>query len=99
MTEGLLAYDLDLRPIPQLATAWSIGEDGLRYTLAPRRSGVHRLEFNLDNPNIGDRKVRPEIAYFTDREMPHQTFYHRRMFDRTTLATGISSNQADVCLG
>lgn len=32
VTEGLLSYDFNLRPIPQLATAWSISEDGLRYT-------------------------------------------------------------------
>jgi peptide/nickel transport system substrate-binding protein len=32
VTEGLLTYDLDLRPEPQLATSWSISPDGLRYT-------------------------------------------------------------------
>jgi len=30
--EGLLRYDAQLRPMPQLAKAWSISEDGLTYT-------------------------------------------------------------------
>ncbi len=29
--EGLLTYDFDLNPLPELATEWSISEDGLRY--------------------------------------------------------------------
>ncbi|MEW6641945.1 MAG: ABC transporter substrate-binding protein [Pseudomonadota bacterium] len=36
-TEGLLAYDFDLTPKPQLATAWSISPDGLRYTFTLRQ--------------------------------------------------------------
>jgi peptide/nickel transport system substrate-binding protein len=36
VTKGLLSYDFNLRPIPQLATAWSISEDRLRYTFHPR---------------------------------------------------------------
>jgi peptide/nickel transport system substrate-binding protein len=39
ITEGLLTYDLDLHPEPQLATSWSISPDGLRYTFH-LRSGV-----------------------------------------------------------
>ncbi|MFC0216979.1 peptide/nickel transport system substrate-binding protein [Pseudochelatococcus lubricantis] len=35
-TEGLLAYDFDLNPRPQLATEWSVSEDGLRYTFKLR---------------------------------------------------------------
>ncbi|MCG8710276.1 ABC transporter substrate-binding protein [Brenneria sp. 4F2] len=30
--EGLLSYDFDLKPIPQLATRWEISPDGKRYT-------------------------------------------------------------------
>lgn len=30
--EGLLAYDFDLNPQPQLATSWEVSEDKLRYT-------------------------------------------------------------------
>ncbi|GJD48344.1 Glutathione-binding protein GsiB [Methylobacterium crusticola] len=37
VTEGLLSFDLDFRPKPQLATAWSVSEDGLRYRFALRR--------------------------------------------------------------
>jgi len=37
VTEGLLAYDLKLQPVPQLATAWSISPDGKRYTFTLRR--------------------------------------------------------------
>lgn len=37
ITEGLLAYDLDLKPVPQLATAWSVSDDGLRYTFTLRQ--------------------------------------------------------------
>ena len=29
MTEGLLAYDFDIKPQPQLATAWEVAPDGL----------------------------------------------------------------------
>ncbi len=36
--EGLLAYDFDLKPKPQLATAWSISPDGLRYTFTLRQN-------------------------------------------------------------
>lgn len=31
VTEGLLTYDLDFNPQPQLATEWSVSDDGLRY--------------------------------------------------------------------
>jgi peptide/nickel transport system substrate-binding protein len=37
VTEGLLTYDFDLNPVPQLATGWSISEDGLRYTFTLRQ--------------------------------------------------------------
>jgi peptide/nickel transport system substrate-binding protein len=37
VNEGLLDYDFDLRPVPQLATAWSISADGLQYTFNLRR--------------------------------------------------------------
>jgi len=39
VTEGLLAYDENLDPVPQLATEWSVSDDGLRYTFK-LRSGV-----------------------------------------------------------
>lgn len=32
VTEGLLSYDYDLNPQPQLATRWEISADGTRYT-------------------------------------------------------------------
>src|SRR3954464_5284435 len=32
VTEGLLEYDYDIKPRPQLATEWSISPDGLVYT-------------------------------------------------------------------
>ena len=38
--EGLLTYAHDLTPRPQLATAWSISPDGLRYTFT-LRDGVN----------------------------------------------------------
>jgi peptide/nickel transport system substrate-binding protein len=34
--EGLLTYGFDMTPRPQLATAWSVSEDGLRYTFKLR---------------------------------------------------------------
>lgn len=37
VTEGLLAYDFNFNPTPQLATAWSISPDGKRYTFTLRR--------------------------------------------------------------
>ncbi|ODU19122.1 MULTISPECIES: ABC transporter substrate-binding protein [unclassified Variovorax] len=36
-TEGLLTYDFDLSPQPQLATAWTVSADGLQYTFTLRR--------------------------------------------------------------
>jgi peptide/nickel transport system substrate-binding protein len=39
VTEGLLTYDFDLKPKPQLATEWSVSDDGLNYTFK-LRSGV-----------------------------------------------------------
>ncbi|RUW32882.1 MULTISPECIES: ABC transporter substrate-binding protein [unclassified Mesorhizobium] len=39
VTEGLLAYDENLNPVPQLATEWSVSDDGLRYTFK-LRAGV-----------------------------------------------------------
>ncbi|XAZ20048.1 ABC transporter substrate-binding protein (plasmid) [Sinorhizobium sp. B11] len=36
ITEGLLTYDFDLTPKPQLATEWSISDDGLSYTFKLR---------------------------------------------------------------
>lgn len=35
--EGLLAYDFDLRPRPQLATEWSVSSDGLQLTFHLRQ--------------------------------------------------------------
>jgi peptide/nickel transport system substrate-binding protein len=35
--EGLLTYDFDLNPLPQLATAWTSTSDGLSYTFVLRR--------------------------------------------------------------
>jgi peptide/nickel transport system substrate-binding protein len=35
-TEGLLTYDFDLSPMPQLATAWQVSADGLTYTFKLR---------------------------------------------------------------
>lgn len=37
VTEGLLKYDYDLQPQPQLATAWEISPDGLTYTFSLRK--------------------------------------------------------------
>jgi peptide/nickel transport system substrate-binding protein len=37
VTEGLLTYDFDLNPQPQLATTWRVSEDGLTYTFGLRR--------------------------------------------------------------
>lgn len=37
VTEGLLDYDFDLTPRPQLATAWSVSPDGLQYRFTLRR--------------------------------------------------------------
>lgn len=36
VSEGLLDYDFDLNPVPQLATAWEVSPDGLRYTFTLR---------------------------------------------------------------
>lgn len=36
INEGLLAYDYDLNPRPVLATAWTISDDGRRYTFRLR---------------------------------------------------------------
>jgi peptide/nickel transport system substrate-binding protein len=36
VTEGLLTYDLDLKPLPQLATAWTVSDDGLEYSFKLR---------------------------------------------------------------
>ncbi|AXK67747.1 ABC transporter substrate-binding protein [Burkholderia sp. IDO3] len=35
--DGLLAYDFDLQPKPQLATAWQVSPDGLQYRFTLRR--------------------------------------------------------------
>lgn len=37
VTEGLLTYDFDLTPKPQLATAWNTSQDGLTYTFQLRK--------------------------------------------------------------
>ncbi len=36
VNEGLLTYDFNLSPQPQLATAWSVSPDGLKYTFKLR---------------------------------------------------------------
>ena len=38
VVEGLLTYDFELNPRPQLATAWSVSEDGLQYRFELRRN-------------------------------------------------------------
>ncbi|MZI90626.1 ABC transporter substrate-binding protein [Dickeya dianthicola] len=35
--EGLLNYDFDMKPIPQLATSWSVSPDGKQYTFHLRQ--------------------------------------------------------------
>lgn len=37
VTEGLIWYDNDMKPYPQLAESWEIAPDGLTYTFALRR--------------------------------------------------------------
>ena len=37
ITEGLLTYDFDLNPQPQLATEWVVSDDGLQYTFKLRQ--------------------------------------------------------------
>ncbi|WP_440865003.1 ABC transporter substrate-binding protein [Symbiopectobacterium purcellii] len=37
VTEGLLTYDYDLNPQPQLATSWDISPDGKTYTFHLRQ--------------------------------------------------------------
>jgi len=37
VNEGLLTYDFDLNPKPQLATGWSVSPDGLEYTFQLRQ--------------------------------------------------------------
>ena len=37
VTEGLLSYDFELRPRPQLATGWSVSADGLRLIFTLRQ--------------------------------------------------------------
>jgi peptide/nickel transport system substrate-binding protein len=37
VTEGLIWYDHEMKPHPQLATAWTIAPDGLTYTFALRQ--------------------------------------------------------------
>lgn len=37
ITEGLLTYDSDFKPLPVLATAWEVSPDGLRYTFRLRQ--------------------------------------------------------------
>lgn len=36
IVEGLLTYDLDFNPLPQLATEWTVSDDGLNYTFKLR---------------------------------------------------------------
>jgi peptide/nickel transport system substrate-binding protein len=36
--EGLLEYDFDMKPLPQLATAWNVSPDGLQYTFTLRQN-------------------------------------------------------------
>ena len=38
VVEGLLSYDFELNPKPQLATSWSVSEDGLQYRFELRRN-------------------------------------------------------------
>lgn len=38
ITEGLIALDLQFRPVPQLATAWSVSDDGLVYEFDVRQN-------------------------------------------------------------
>ncbi|MDI4234054.1 ABC transporter substrate-binding protein [Bradyrhizobium sp. Arg237L] len=37
VTEGLVTFNLDFNPLPQLATEWRKSDDGLRYTFTLRR--------------------------------------------------------------
>src|SRR5450432_3988777 len=36
VTEGLLSYDFDLNPRPQLATAWAVSDDACTFTFRLR---------------------------------------------------------------
>lgn len=63
--EGLLKYDFDYNPRPQLATSWSVSPDGLRYT------------FNL-RPNIkwhdGKDFTSADVAYSIKQVKELQSF-------------------------
>ena len=57
VTEGLLEYDYDIKPRPQLATEWTISPDGKTYTFKlrpereiPRRQALHLGRRRLFDP-------------------------------------------------
>jgi peptide/nickel transport system substrate-binding protein len=79
VTEGLLTYDFDLKPQPQLATAWSISPDGLRYTftLRPNVSWHDGQAFTADDVALSIltlKQVHPRgrgtFANVTDVKIP-----------------------------
>ncbi|WP_316233679.1 ABC transporter substrate-binding protein [Bradyrhizobium sp. SZCCHNPS2010] len=57
ITEGLLTFDLDFKPRPQLATSWQVSDDGLRYTFALR----HRVKWH-DGRDFTSADVTHSIA-------------------------------------
>lgn len=79
VTEGLLQFDLDMQPTPQLATEWTVSEDALTYTFK-LREGVkwHDGEpftaadviFSLETLKASHPRGRTTFAYVETMEAP-----------------------------
>ncbi len=113
--EGLFAYDFDLQPRPQLATAWTVSPDGLKYTFTLRQNVKWHdgqpftsadVAFSIDLLKAVHPRGRSTFANVTRVATPDAAHGGDRTLEAGTVsAEGVvcgriaDRSQAPVCLG
>lgn len=79
VVEGLLTYDFELKPVPQLATAWQVSPDGLQYTFTLREGvqwhdgqpfGAEDVAFSIEALKSAHPRGRVTFANITQIDTP-----------------------------
>ncbi len=87
--EGLLSYDFDLKPQPELAKSWEISEDGTRYvfTLQDGVTWSDGIAFTAD-----------DVVFSFTKFLPENLASVRSYMKNVSKVTALSSNQVEFQL-
>ncbi|HWK95487.1 MAG TPA: ABC transporter substrate-binding protein [Pseudolabrys sp.] len=106
ITDGLLTFDLDLKPIPQLATSWTVSPDGKEYTFNLRKGvkwhdgkpfTARDVEFSLKLAGEWHTRTRLTLAKVTEYVIPDDhTIVLRLSAPAPYLLIGLIPNEAPI---